>query len=54
MSEAEPSVANGNDEIDAHGYEPLIHAKQRATQNDHDEVAKAAGDLLERLDAKRS
>lgn len=32
----------------------LIHAKQRATQNDHDDVAKAADDLLERLDAKRS
>ncbi|HZU80419.1 MAG TPA: hypothetical protein VE991_10935 [Acidimicrobiales bacterium] len=28
----------------------LIHAKQRAAQNGHDEVAKAAGDLLEELD----
>ena len=31
----------------------LIHAKQRASQNDHDEVEKAADDLLQRLDAKR-
>lgn len=28
----------------------LIHAKQRAVQNDHDAIAKAADDLLERLD----
>jgi hypothetical protein len=28
----------------------LIHAKQRASQNDHDEIEKAAGDLLDRLD----
>lgn len=32
----------------------LIHAKQRATQNDHDEVADAADELLSRLDGKRS
>ncbi len=32
----------------------LIHAKQRATQNDHDDVANAADQLLQRLDAKRS
>jgi len=32
----------------------LIHAKQRAAQNDHDEIEKAAGDLLQRLDDKRS
>jgi hypothetical protein len=32
----------------------LIHAKQRAAQNDHDEIEKAAADLLERLDRKRS
>ena len=31
----------------------LVHAKQRASQNDHDEVEKAADDLLQRLDAKR-
>ena len=31
----------------------LIHAKQRAAQNDHDEIEKAADDLLERLDKKR-
>ncbi len=31
----------------------LIHAKQRATQNDHDDVAKAADSLLSRLDDKR-
>jgi hypothetical protein len=31
----------------------LIHAKQRASQNDHDEIAKAADDLLEHLDRKR-
>lgn len=29
----------------------LIHAKQRASQNDHTEVEKAADDLLERLDS---
>jgi hypothetical protein len=31
----------------------LIHAKQRAAQNDHDEIEKAADDLLQRLDDKR-
>jgi hypothetical protein len=32
----------------------LIHAKQRAVQNDHDEIAEAADDLLRRLDGKLS
>ncbi len=32
----------------------LIHAKQRAAQNNHDEIEKAADDLLQRLDRKRS
>jgi len=32
----------------------LIHAKQRASQNDHDEIAAAADDLLQRLDDGRS
>ncbi len=32
----------------------LIHAKQRASQNGHDEIADAAGKLLDRLDGKRS
>ena len=32
----------------------LIHAKQRAAQNDHDEIEEAADDLLQRLDQKRS
>ena len=31
----------------------LIHAKQRAAQNDHPEVERAADELLERLDAER-
>ena len=31
----------------------LIHAKQRASQNDHGEIEEAADDLLQRLDAKR-
>jgi hypothetical protein len=31
----------------------LIHAKQRASQNDHEEIEKAADDLLTRLDEKR-
>ena len=31
----------------------LIHARQRASQNNHDAVAKEAGRLLERLDAQR-
>lgn len=32
----------------------LIHAKQRASQNDHDEIAKAADELLSRLDGRES
>ena len=31
----------------------LIHAKQRASQNDHDAIEKAADDLLQRLDDKQ-
>jgi hypothetical protein len=31
----------------------LIHAKQRASQNYHDAIEKAADDLLQRLDSKR-
>ena len=31
----------------------LIHAKQRASQNDHDAIGEAADDLLQRLDRKR-
>jgi hypothetical protein len=30
----------------------LIHAKQRASQNDHKEIEKVAGDLLDRLDQR--
>ena len=32
----------------------LIHAKQRAAQNDHSEVERAADRLLQQLDGKRS
>lgn len=32
----------------------LIHAEQRASQNDHDQIAKAADDLLQRLDRAQS
>lgn len=32
----------------------LIHAKQRAAQNDHADVERAADDLLQRLDQKRA
>lgn len=32
----------------------LIHAKQRASQNDHTEVARVAGELLDHLDSVRS
>ena len=32
----------------------LIHAKQRASQNDHGEIEKAADELLQHLDGKRS
>ncbi len=32
----------------------LTHAKQRAAQDDHGAITKAADDLLERLDEKRS
>ena len=31
----------------------LIHAKQRASQNDHGAIEKAAGELLDHLDRKR-
>jgi hypothetical protein len=31
----------------------LVHAKQRASQNDHPEVEQAADELLQRLDARR-
>src|SRR3954464_15580258 len=31
----------------------LIHAKQRASQNDHGTIEAAAGELLDRLDEKR-
>jgi hypothetical protein len=31
----------------------LIHAKQRASQNDHDEIERAADELLGRLDRAR-
>ena len=32
----------------------LIHAKQRASQNGHDQVERVAGDLLEHLDEVRA
>jgi len=32
----------------------LIHGKQRAVQNDHDEIAAAADRLLQHLDEKRA
>src|SRR3954468_21742618 len=32
----------------------LIHAKQRASQNGHDAIEKAADDVLQDLDAKRA
>ena len=32
----------------------LIHGKQRAAQNDHAAIEKAADDLLQRLDRRRS
>jgi hypothetical protein len=32
----------------------LIHAKQRASQNGHDDVERVAGELLERLDKRGS
>ena len=32
----------------------LVHAKQRAAQNGHEDIERAADDLLQRLDAKRS
>ena len=31
----------------------LIHAKQRASQNDHQEIEKVAGELLDRLDERQ-
>jgi hypothetical protein len=31
----------------------LIHAKQRASQNDHKEIEKVSGDLLDRLDERK-
>ncbi len=87
-SDAAPSAAEENEQIDEHGLDgygewhlavdrdasedtkgryrfpygdlrrvnraALIHAKQRATQNDHPEIAKVADELLQRLDEKRS
>ena len=32
----------------------LIHAKQRASQNDHEDIAKAADELLQRVDDRKS
>lgn len=32
----------------------LIHAQQRASQNDHDDIVHAAGDLLQRIDDRES
>ncbi len=32
----------------------LIHAKQRASQNDHHEIERVAGELLDRLDEVRA
>jgi hypothetical protein len=32
----------------------LVHAKQRAAQNDHPQIEQAADELLQRLDARRS
>ena len=32
----------------------LVHARQRAARNGHDQVAVAAGDLLDRLDARHA
>ena len=86
-SDAAPSAADENAEIEKHGYDgygawhlaidpeageetkkryafpygdftkvnraALIHAKQRASQNDHDAIEKAADRLLQRLDEKR-
>lgn len=86
-SQAAPSPADGNDELDDEGWEQyarwhlaidpdasertkkryhfpygdfstvnraaLIHAKQRAAQNDHSEIEQAADDLLQHLDRKR-
>lgn len=85
-SDAAPSTDDGNEVIDAEGYDgygawhlaidpdasedtkgryafpygdfekvnraALIHAKQRAAQNDHDAIEKAADELLQRLDDK--
>jgi hypothetical protein len=86
-SDAAPSAADENAEIEKHGYDgygawhlaidpeageetkkryafpygdfskvnraALIHGKQRAAQNDHHEIEKAADQLLQRLDGKR-
>jgi hypothetical protein len=86
-SEAAPSAADANDEIDEDSYEEfarwhlavdtdakegtkkryrfpygdfekvnraaLIHAKQRASQNDHSSIERAADELLQHLDRKR-
>ena len=84
--DAAPSAAEGNDEIERHGYDgygkwhlgidteaseetkdrygfpygdfhkvnrsALIHAKQRASQNDHTEIEKVADELLSHLDER--
>jgi hypothetical protein len=85
-SDAAPSADDGNEIIEAKGYDgygawhlaidpdaseetkgryafpygdfkkvnraALIHAKQRAAQNDHDEIEKVADELLAHLDEK--
>ena len=86
-SDAAPSTEDGNEEIEAHGWDgygswhlaidpdaseetkkryafpygdfakvnraALIHGKQRAAQNDHAAIEKAADELLQRLDRRR-
>lgn len=87
-SEAAPSAADGNAEIERHGWDgygewhlaidteaseetkdrygfpfgdfkrlnraAVVHAKQRASQNGHEEVTEVADRILTKLDATRS
>jgi len=61
-SEAAPSAAEGTKgryrfpygDFSTVNRAALIHAEQRASQNDHPEIEQAADELLQRLDAKRS
>ena len=50
---ARPPAGSRRELVSGGGQGVLSHGKQRAAQNDHDEIEKAFHDLLQRLDAER-